>query len=72
MSIRYEIGGYEVVFTPWHSEYLAEDFMGVSVRNFDHTLDLIEKNWGSLQLYLEEQMEIGPEECARLQERYLA
>ncbi len=47
-------------------------FMGVSVRNFDHTLDLIEKNWGSLQLYLEEQMEIGPEECARLQERYLA
>ena len=38
MSIRYEIGGYEVVFTPWHSEYLAEDFMGVSVRRDGHEI----------------------------------
>lgn len=30
---RYEIGGFEVVFTPWHSEYLNEDFMAVSVLN---------------------------------------
>ena len=32
MSERYEIDGFEVVFTHWHSECLAEDFMGVSVR----------------------------------------
>lgn len=46
-------------------------FMGVSVRNFKHTLDIIEANWGSIQGYLEEQMAIGPEEIKRLQERYL-
>lgn len=32
MSERYEVDGFEVVFTPWHSEFLAEDFIGVSVR----------------------------------------
>lgn len=32
MSERYEVDGFEVVFTPWHSEFLAEDFMSVSVR----------------------------------------
>ena len=32
MSKSYTVDGFEVVFTPWHSEYLAEDFMGVSVR----------------------------------------
>lgn len=32
MSEHYEIDGFEVVFSPWRSEYLAEDFMGVSVR----------------------------------------
>lgn len=31
MSIRYEIDGYEVVFVPWHSEYLDEDFAAVCV-----------------------------------------
>lgn len=31
MSIRYEIDGYEVVFVPWHSEYLDEDFVAVYV-----------------------------------------
>jgi len=46
-------------------------FMGVSVRNFNHALDIIEANWGSIQGYLEEQMAIGPEEIKRLQERYL-
>ena len=46
-------------------------FMGVSVKNFNRTLDLIEKQWGSLQHYLQQQMEIGPQERRRLQERYL-
>lgn len=32
----YVVDGLEVVFTPWHSEYLAEDFMGVSVRRDGH------------------------------------
>lgn len=46
-------------------------FMGVSVKNFNHALDIIEERWGSLQNYLQQQMEIGPDECRRLQERYL-
>ena len=46
-------------------------FMGVSVHNFNRTLDLIQQRWGSLQKYLEDQMAIGPEECKRLQQRYL-
>ena len=29
--MRYEIDGYEVVFAPWHSEYLNEDFVAVNV-----------------------------------------
>lgn len=32
MSKSYTVDGFEVVFTPWHSEYLAEDFIGVSIR----------------------------------------
>lgn len=32
MSESYAVDGFEVVFTPWHSESLTEDFMGVSVR----------------------------------------
>lgn len=31
MSYLYEIGGYTVIFTPWHSEYMDEDFIAVSV-----------------------------------------
>ena len=29
MSEVYEIDGYEVVFTPWHSEYLDEGFVSI-------------------------------------------
>lgn len=47
-------------------------FMGVSVNNFNRMLDMVEQRWGSLQQYLWEQMEIGPQECGLLQERYLA
>ena len=36
MSESYMVDGFEVVFTPWHSEYLAEDFMGVSIRRDGH------------------------------------
>lgn len=33
MNKSYTVDGFEVVFNPWHSESLAEDFMGVSVRH---------------------------------------
>ena len=52
-------------------EEVVRAFMGVSVKNFNHALDLIDANWGSIQGYLEEAMEIGYEDCLRLQERYL-
>lgn len=31
MADSYEVDGYEVVFTPWYSEYLGEDFVAVYV-----------------------------------------
>lgn len=31
MSERYEVDGFEVVFVPWHSEYMNEDFTAVYV-----------------------------------------
>lgn len=34
--MRYEVGGYEVMFTPWYSDYLDEDFVAVSVRKDGH------------------------------------
>ena len=46
-------------------------FMGVSVRNFSHALDLIDANWGSIPGYLEEQMNITPEDLQTLRARYL-
>lgn len=46
-------------------------YIGVSVKNFIRTLDIIDERWGSISNYLQEQMEFGPEECRRLQERYL-
>lgn len=46
-------------------------FMGVSVRNFQHGLDVIEANWGTLILYMEEQMGITQEDLLVLRERYL-
>ena len=52
-------------------EEVVRAFMGVSVKNFNHALDLVDANWGSLQGYLEEAMEIGHADCLRLQERYL-
>lgn len=30
-GIIYEIDGFEVVFSPWHSDYVDEDFTAVSV-----------------------------------------
>ena len=46
-------------------------FMGVSVKNFCHGLDVIEANWGTLREYMEEQMGITPEDFLKLRERYL-
>ena len=46
-------------------------FMGVSVRNFSHALDIIDSNWGSIPAYLEEQMGLGAEDFELLRSRYL-
>ncbi len=52
-------------------EETVRAFMGVSVKNFRRALDIIEARWGSLLAYLEDTMEIGPEEVRRFRERYL-
>lgn len=46
-------------------------FMGVSVRNFCHGLDVLEANWDSIPGYLEEQMDIDFEDLQKLRSRYL-
>ena len=46
-------------------------FMGVSVRNFNRALDMIEARWGSIPHYLEDTMEVRPEDVKRFRERYL-
>lgn len=46
-------------------------FMGVSVRNFNHALDVLEANWGSIPGFLEEQMGIDETDLQKLRDRYL-
>lgn len=46
-------------------------FMGVSVKNFCHGLDVIDANWGTLQEYVQEQMGLTEEDFAVLRARYL-
>lgn len=46
-------------------------FMGVSVKNFCHGLDVIDANWGSIPGYLEEQMGIDSQDLQKLRARYL-
>jgi len=46
-------------------------FMGVSVKNFSRTLDIIEANWGNIPGYLEETMGIMEDDLAVLRRRYL-
>ncbi|MBQ9661169.1 MAG: tyrosine-protein phosphatase [Bacteroidales bacterium] len=46
-------------------------FMGVSTKNFCSTLDLIEKEWGSLQGYLNELLGITRTDMQVLQRRYI-
>ncbi|MBP3203577.1 MAG: tyrosine-protein phosphatase [Bacteroidales bacterium] len=46
-------------------------FMGVSTRNFVRTLDMIDKNWGSLQEYIITLLGITPADMQTLQNRYL-
>ena len=46
-------------------------FMGVSVKNFRHALELIDANWGGIPGYLEEAMGIGDDDLAVLRRRYL-
>ena len=46
-------------------------FMGVSVKNFRHALDVLEANYGSIPGYLEETMGIEDDDLAVLRRRYL-
>ena len=46
-------------------------FMGVSVRNFCNTLDLIDREWGSLQSYLTGLLGLTSADFQTLRERYL-
>jgi Protein tyrosine/serine phosphatase len=46
-------------------------FMGVSTRNFCRTLDLIDKQWGSLESYITAQLGLTEEDLAALRDRYL-
>lgn len=46
-------------------------FMGVSVKNFRHALELIDANWGGIPGYLEEAMGIEDDDLAVLRHRYL-
>ena len=46
-------------------------FMGVSTRNFTNTLDLIDRQWGSLENYISELLGLGPQDFQTLRERYL-
>ncbi len=46
-------------------------FMGVSTRNFMRTLDLIDKQWGSLESYIVAQLGVTEEDLATLRARYL-
>lgn len=46
-------------------------FMGVSVRNFNYALDVLEANWGSIPGFLEETMGIDEADLKKLRDRYL-
>ena len=46
-------------------------FMGVSVKNFRHALDVLEANYGSIPGYLEETMGIMDDDLDVLRRRYL-
>ena len=46
-------------------------FMGVSTRNFCGALDLIDRQWGSLEAYILEQLGLLPEDLEALRTRYL-
>lgn len=46
-------------------------FLGVSTRNFCRTLDLIDREWGSLEAYLTGPLGLAQEDLALLRARYL-
>ena len=45
--------------------------IGVSVENFEATLDLIDSRYGSLQAYLEEALGFSAEEQESMKRKYL-
>ena len=46
-------------------------FMGVSTNNFQRTLDLIDREYGSMSLYLRNQLMMSPADIRLLRKRYL-
>lgn len=46
-------------------------FMGVSTRNFCNTLDLIDRQWGSLESYLRDPLGLDDQDFDTLRKRYL-
>ena len=45
--------------------------MGVSTNNFQRTLDLIDREYGSMSLYLRNQLMMSPADIRLLRKRYL-
>ena len=45
--------------------------VGVSVENFEKTLDLIDAQYGSLQAYLEKALSFSVEEQEKMKQKYL-
>ncbi len=50
---------------------VIQAFMGVSTENFIATLNLIDREYGGIYAYLENQLFLTPDDCKLLQERYL-
>lgn len=50
---------------------VVQAFMGVSTKNFRSTLDLIDREFGGMQLYLQEQLLLSDDDLRLLRRRYL-
>ena len=50
---------------------VVQAFMGVSTKNFRRTLDLIDREFGGMMSYLQNQLFLSDEDIHLLQERYL-
>ena len=50
---------------------VVQAFMGVSTKNFRRTLDLIDREFGGMMAYLQNQLLLSPEDIHLLRKRYL-